>query len=224
MTFVTYDLTTQKLFSVQYANNLYYTVGKHLSNSNAFIGSKINLSIMHNTGIGIAVNPSDNLALDVLNYGISSDGSISPTVLTTPTINTGSLSAGSPGTYTQSGSGIFGPEYVYGRGQKAVTIEHSYTGSVALTLPCVISGGTSISYAVAQATTGATLPTWIALDSANEMLTVTGSPSSGTSYQFGVAVTGNSQVFTYDVSYFKPLRSCICSFLNFVFSKEISKN
>ena len=170
-------------------NGFTYFGGQLISNSNAFIAKIIGNGSIIQQHTFVLSSTSDTFVVDTSSgYGLSSDITIIVTAGINPIATSGTLTFVSPGSYTQSSTGIFKSDIVYRNGfQESLYVQENYSGKVEFQYPCSLSGSTSVSSTlIAHPTTG-TYPSWISLNSDYENINVVAPAYSGSNvYYFGV--------------------------------------
>jgi hypothetical protein len=168
-----------------------YYAGLLISNSNAHIAKLVESGSVNQGQVFTLSTSSDtfSVASGLKGYSITTDATILVAVFTTFGVTAGSMTFSSPGTYTQSGSGVFHSDIVYRNGNlEDLYIQESKIGSTNFGFPWSTSGSNSISSSLISHYNGQTLPAWISLTGDNENINYVAPAYTGSSdiYYFGV--------------------------------------
>lgn len=183
--------TTFRSYYIGMNDGFVYYAGLLISNSNAHIAKLVGSGSLNQGQVFTLSTSSDtfSVASPLKGYSISTDATILVAQFTTFGVTAGSMVFASPGTYTQSGSGVFHSDIVYRNGNlEDLYVQEGKTGSTSFGFPCSISGANSITSSLISHYNGQTLPSWISLAGDNENINYVAPAYTGSSdvYYFGV--------------------------------------
>ena len=186
--------TTFMSYFVKKRVGLSYYGGLLISNSNAHIAKVSGSGEISQGNVFVLTTSADTFATAsaLKGYSLVTDITLITASFSLFTISNTTLTTSSPGSYSQSPTGIFQSDIVYRNGNlEELYIQENKSGSVSYGFPCSQSGGNSVSSTLMTHFNGETLPAWVSLAGDNENVNVVAPAYTGTSdnYYFGVRST-----------------------------------